>query len=405
MHLSALVSTNGERLLGGHTGRMLGVLSSGLTTAKMSRFVLPPLLPAIIVDLSITPFQAGIALSLAPLGMALFLFPSGRLSDQLTRKTVLLAGLSAIIAGSLLLSVTISYPLLLVGAAIVGIGEGTYGAADRGLLSDLFVEKRGAAFGIHLTFFDLAGVLAAGLAVAALGYGVWQNAFLPIAASAVVVAILLYRWSTDPIVLDRPPLRIGETFRRLFFQSRFRWMLVAYSLVAFTSHGVIGFLPSLLQVDHGYSATLASTAFAIMFATGIVTRPLAGRLSDFRNRLVVAGTSLIVGAIGIVGLVTLSAPLFIFASIFVFAAGQKAFPPTMQAYLMDAFPTESMAGDLGATRTFYIGVGSLGPTYVGFVASHLSYTAAFAGFVLTLLIAGAIALGLLVTGPSQSGGR
>lgn len=385
-----------ESLYRGHTGLMLGLLSLGLGTAKLSRFVLPPLLPDIILDLSITPFEAGIALSLGTLGMALLLFPGGRLSDQLSRKTVLLAGLGALFLGAILLATTTTYLMLLVGAAVVGLGEGLFGSADRGLLSDLFVRARGAAFGIHLTFFDLAGIAAAGLAVAALALGPWQAAFVPVALVAAVVVVLVHRWGREAIVIQRPgSLRVRETVRRLFLRRRFRWLLFAYCLVAFTSHGFIGFLPSLLQADHGFSTGLAGTAFAAMFATGLLTRPIAGRLSDWGHRLVVAGTALLVGAAGIAAIVTVDSPALVFAGIVVFAAGQKAFPPTMQAHLMDVFPDDTMAGDLGATRTVYVGVGSLGPAYVGYVASRASYTAAFTGFVVLLVVAGLIALALL----------
>lgn len=61
---------------------------------------------------------------------------------------------------------------------------------------------------------------------------------------------------------------------------------------------------------------------------------------------------------------------------------------------MDTFPDESMAGDLGATRTVYIGIGSVGPAYVGFVAGRLNYTVAFAGFVAAFLVGAVIILAL-----------
>jgi hypothetical protein len=52
---------------------------------------------------------------------------------------------------------------------------------------------------------------------------------------------------------------------------------------------------------------------------------------------------------------------------------------------MDIFPKESMGGDLGTMRTFYIGIGSLGPTYVGFVSDISSYTTAFGGLIACML--------------------
>jgi len=57
----------------------------------------------------------------------------------------------------------------------------------------------------------------------------------------------------------------------------------------------------------------------------------------------------------------------------------------MQSYLMDAFPDDSAGGDLGAMRTVYIGLGALGPTYVGTVATAADYRVAFWGLVVALL--------------------
>jgi hypothetical protein len=82
---------------------MLALLSVGLAVGRLDRRILPPLLPTIIADLSITRFRAGVALSLAAKGFAVSEFPSGRLSDQLTRKTVLFASLAILTVGSVLL--------------------------------------------------------------------------------------------------------------------------------------------------------------------------------------------------------------------------------------------------------------------------------------------------------------
>jgi MFS family permease len=169
-------------------------------------------------------------------------------------------------------------------------------------------------------------------------------------------------------------------------------------MFALTAQGFVGFLPTLLQADHGFSPGLASLAFAGMFAVGIIARPVAGLLSDSRHRLVVAGGGLLIGAVGIFVLISAGSPFLAVVGIVIFAAGQKAFPPSMQAYLMDAFPDSSMAGDLGATRTVYIAFGSLGPAYVGYVGTHMSYTVAFTGFVAALLIGGVITLALMITG-------
>jgi MFS family permease len=354
-------------------------------------------LPTIISDLSITPFQAGVVLTSGSLAFALLQFPSGRLSDQLNRKTVILSSLCILILGSLVLSISFSFLILLVGVAIVGMGEGLYGPADRGLLSDLFTQKRGAAFGIHTAFSDIGGILASGLATGALVVGIWRMTFLPAIAALVIIIILLFREGKESIHVEYVTLGIGETFGRLFYTRRFQWLVFAYILWAFTLQGVVGFLPSLLQADQNFSPAFAGAAFAGMFAVGIIARPLAGRLSDSIDRLVIGAMGCFLGSFGILVLVFASSHLMTISGIILFALGQKAFPPVMQAHLMDTFPDGSMAGDLGATRAVYIALGSLGPLYVGYISEGLSYTIAFAGFIITIFVSGIIIFALSIT--------
>jgi MFS family permease len=71
----------------------------------------------------------------------------------------------------------------------------------------------------------------------------------------------------------------------------------------------------------------------------------------------------------------------IVASILLLAIGFRSFAPVTQAYLMDSFPEESMGGDLGAVRTVWGVIASLGTTYVGLVAGWWSYTAAYVGLI------------------------
>jgi MFS family permease len=273
-----------------------------------------------------------------------------------------------------------------------------YGCADRGLLSDLFEWKHGMAFGIHSTFSDIGGVVGVGLAAIVLAYGIWRAAFVPAALGGCVVAVLLYRWGREPIVVERVSLAVVGTSGRLFGQRRFQLLILAYSLFAFTVQGVYAFLSTLLRTNRGASTQLASIAFASLFAVGIGCRPIAGWLLDRLGRIMIARVGVLLGAVGITTLLLGPATLSVALGIAGFALSKAVFPPVMQAHLMDVFPNASMAGDLGVSRTVYIGIGSLGPAYVGFVAGPFGYPAAFAGFVVALLASGSILLGLDLTG-------
>ncbi|PSP78927.1 MFS transporter [Halobacteriales archaeon QS_1_68_20] len=387
-----------ERLLGGQAGRLLLTASLGWTAIQAGRLVLSPMLPAIMADLSITEFQAGLAFTLLWGLYALGQFPSGRLSDRLTRSTLLASGLALVSVGFLALAGARTYPLYLLGAAVVGLGAGLYPTAARALVSDLFVRRRGRAFGLHTASGDLGGAASAALAVGVLAVATWRAAFVPIVAMALIVLVLLHVWRPEPYEVRRVDLDVRGTVGRLFGDRRFGTLLAAYVLYAFTWQGAVGFLPSFLQNAKEFSTGLAGGGFAALFVVGALVKPISGTVSDrFASKAVVGLGALVLGATSLAGTVAAGGPALVALGVVGFAAGLMAFPPVMQAHLMDAFPDDSMGGDLGATRTVYIGLGSLGPTYVGFVAGRWGYAPAFAGLVACLLAAAGLVFALEVT--------
>ena len=386
-------SAEREQLFTGYSGRLLLTTSLGWLFIQMGRQLLPPLLPNIIEDLAITSTQAGFALTLMWGLYALFQYPSGRLSDQLSRKTLVVSGMGFVCLGFFIVSGTVSYPMFLAGAAVVGVGAGLYPTAARALLSDLFVSRRGQAFGLHTASGDLGNAFAAGLAVLAITFASWQAGFLPMVILTGGIVLALHLWSREPYVFETASLGVRATGTRLFGNDRLRWFLLTYMLFAFTWQSTTGFLPTFLQVEKGFSVSLASTGFAVLFLVGMLVKPVSGAIGDRFSRTAVAVGALLLGLFGLSGLLLVEHPVLIFAGIVVFAAGLMSFPPVMQAYLMDLFPDESMGGDLGGMRTIYIGFGSLGPTYIGFVGGAESYTVAFAGLVACLLAGAGIVAG------------
>lgn len=368
-----------ESLVTGYTGRVLIVISIGWGFIQTGRLVVSPLLPQISANLGLSSTRAGFAITVLWGLYALLQYPSGRLSDKLSRKTLLIGGLGLVSLGFVVLSVTPTYGVLLGGAAIVGVGAGLYPTPARALLSDLFVARRGQAFGLHTASGDVGGIIAAGLATVVLAVATWRAAFVPVALVLFVVALALHHWSREDYVFASVDLAIGDTGQRIFKESRFRWLLLAYALYAFSWQATAGFLPTFLQVSKDFSPTVANASFGALFIIGAVVKPIAGGLGDRISRVVLAPAALALAAAMLLGVILASDSLMVMVAVACFAAGLMAFPPVMQAYLMDAFPSDSMAGDLGAMRTIYIGIGSLGPTYVGVVADARGFTTAFTG--------------------------
>lgn len=376
-----------ERLLGGYGGRLLWLVSLGWFTVQGGRLLLSPLLPSIIDDLGVTPFLAGLAFSVLWGFYALCQFPSGRLSDRLSRKTLLIGGLSIAAAGFVILAGAVSYPILLLGAAVVGVGAGLYPTAARALISDHFEAKRGGAFGVHTALGDLGGSAAAGVAVVVLAVTVWRGAFLPVTVVLVLVALALHWSSREAYRIEAVDLDLRGIGARLFTTPRTRRLVLVYCLFAFSWQGTASFLPTLLQLDKGFSASFASAGFAGLFVVGASVKPVAGRLGDRTASAPVAAGSLALGAAALVVLLVARTRIIAGAATLVYAVGLMSFPPVMQSYLMNVFPTASMGADLGLARTVYIGFGALGPAFIGFVAGRADYVTAFGSLVAALLLA------------------
>jgi MFS family permease len=376
---------------------MFMLIGLGTLVANLGRQAIPPLLPAIIDGLAITPAAAGFALTLMRICFALLQYPSGRVADTVSRKIAIVGGLGVMVLGFVVLARVPSYAVLLVSTVFLGVGTAFFFVSQRVLLSDLFVQKRGRAFGVSSAISRVGSILAAGLAVAALAVGPWQVAFPPVIALLIGVAVAFHLVSRegygipDVGALDRAEGNVRETVGRVFGTSEVRWLVVAYTLIIFAWEGVLAFLPTFLQVSKGFSPGVASGGFATLFAVGVVVQPFAGTLSDRWDRRRVAGAATLASIVGLAVLVSAATILPIVAGIFLYAAGLMAFTPVLQAYLMDIFPEESKGGDLGAFKTVYEGLSSVGPTYVGVVAGVAGYVVAFTGF-LACLAASAIVL-------------
>lgn len=385
-----------EQLLRGYSGRMFLAVAVGTLVANLGRQALPPLLPAIIEGLAITPAAAGFAMTLMRICFAVCQYPSGRVADAVTRKVAIVIGLGGMIAGFAVLTQVSSYPVLLLSTALLGVGAAFFFVAERVLLSDLFVARRGQAFGLNSAISRVGSILAAGLAVVALSAGSWRLAFVPVVGLLVAVVVLFHVASREPygtralFRVDGVGGQVRETVGRVFGTAQVRWLVVAYTLVIFAWEGALSFLPTFLQVSKGFSPEFASGGFATLFAVGIVVQPLSGTLSDRWERRLVAGVATLVSLVGLAVLVVAGSFALVVAGILLYAAGVMAFTPVLQAYLMDVFPESNKGGDLGAFKTVYEGLSSLGPTYVGVMAGLAGYTLAFAGFLVCLLVSAAI---------------
>ena len=376
-----------DRLFGGYAGRMLAVTALAWAALQLARFAVPPLLPEIRADLGLSLSEAGVALTVFQGVYAAFQYPSGRLSDNWGRATLLAPSFIVLGIGCLLVGGAAGFGSLLVGLAVFGVGKGLYAIPSRALLSDLFVERRGQALGVFSAGTDLGGVLASGAAVAAIGLATWRAVFAPVAVLLFGLLVLFAVWNREPYAVGRSELAVVATLRRLLATPRQRRSIAAFVCFYFMVNGVLNFLPEYLRVAKGFSAALAGGTYALLFVFGLAVKPVAGALSDRFPRRRVAAGGMVLAAAALGALVVAGSSLAVGAAIVVFAFGYKAQFPVIDAILLDAAPSADAGADLGAARTLFLGVGSLGPAFVGVVADRFDFAVGFAALVGILVVA------------------
>ena len=391
-----------ESLVRNYSGQMLITLSVGMVAISIGRLLLPPLLPTISTELQLTKSQSGIVLSAMWAFFAVLQFPAGRLSDRLSRPTILVAGLLVMISGFGILSIVPSYLFLLVGVAFIGAGSGLYIVSMRAFISDLFTARRGQAFGVNTAAGMMGGIFAAGLTTVIITRFDWRMGYIPLVAILVLVATKIHTKRKGRYIFKRIDLGLRTTIARVFGTAEMRWLVVEYSLVMFAWQGVFGFLPTFLRTAKGFQPELANAAFAIPFGIGIVVMPLAGGMSDRIARLPVAIGALLFSSLGLAFVIFETSTRLILVGIFVFGVGLVVHPPVMQAYLMDVFPDSNAGGDFGAFRTLYLAAASLGPAYVGWIAQQTSYTFAYQGLVVCLFLSAVILIRVATLARSES---
>ena len=130
----------------------------------------------------------------------------------------------------------------------------------------------------------------------------------------------------------------------------------------------------------------------IVFAFGLAVKPVAGTLSDRFPRRRVAAGGMVLAAAALGALVVAGSSLAVGAAIVAFAFGYRTQFPVIDAILLDAAPSADAGADLGAARTMFLGIGSLGPAFVGVVADRFDFAVGFAALVGILVVAAVLLL-------------
>ena len=137
------------------------------------RFALVPLFVAEVLDRH--PGKAGLALTAFAIGNVAVVIPSGRWSDQIGRRPLLITGLVLSGLTTAMLGLATSLPLFLFEAVIAGAASGLFNSPQQAAVADIIGKARGgtaiATFQMMSDVGSIIGSFGVGIIAQRLGFG------------------------------------------------------------------------------------------------------------------------------------------------------------------------------------------------------------------------------------------
>jgi MFS family permease len=276
--------------------RVIALVGLAHGTSHFFQLMLPPLFPWLMRDFSLSYTDVGLLTTtffvISGVGQAL----AGFAVDRFGAFRVLIFGVAALALSGVMLSIAGSYPMLLLTAALAGVGNSIFHPADFTILNHRVSQPRlGHAFSMHGLGGNL-GWAAAPVFMAGLASTVgWHRAGLAAAfvGTAVLATLLLRRaWLAYPneetatAVASAPAAPAGHF---AFLSSGAVWMSFAFFLVTTMAFGILqNYAPAILREVYGVSLVLANgglTAYLLGSGGGMI---VGGFLADRGDRMVAA---------------------------------------------------------------------------------------------------------------------
>jgi MFS transporter, FSR family, fosmidomycin resistance protein len=361
------------------------------------------LLPLIGNELGLSFSQIGSILTCQFAAGALSNLPGGMLVDAIGRKGLLMAvALSWVGLPYLAMGFSYSYWMLLVCAALVGIGNNLWHPTAIPLLAQNHPERRGLVVSIHAMGGNLGDAIAPLAVGAMLTVFSWRDVVVmnvvPGVVASVLLLLLLGRGGADlgedrsgpgssPGRLRRPALHAFASVRLLLANRTVLMLSLGSAVRAMTAMTLLTFLPVFLAKELGYSTAWVGGSLFALQAAGFAAAPVTGHLSDRMGRRNIIMTSMAMSAVVLLFMAfagrSPAFALFVaFLGFFLFAIRA-----VLQAWLLDATPKQLGGTSIGILfGTQAIGA-AIGPLIGGVIADNYGIIATFYYLAATIVVA------------------
>ncbi len=349
----------------------LVVLSSANFINFLDRQVIAALAPTLKGYWHLTDAQVGLLGTAFEVLYALAPVPIAVLSDRWLRRKVIALAMVVWSGAMAVAGASVSYWMLLLGRAALGLGEAGYGPSALAWLSDVFPPThRSRAVGFHdlgMMLGSAAGYALGGVLGRALG---WRPVFYVAALPGFILAVLVWflpepdKGQSDYQTLEAgaeaarsPAIPATTTMKELLAVPTMLVVYVAGTLISFATGGLVYWLPSFAVRVHGFSENEAGLLIgAVTVLTGAAGVLSGGFLADRLLHRTPSGRLLTIGASFVVASpLALAAILVPDRTLFVVLAAPAMYLFTFYSPCMGPLVHQVTRPNLRATATaFYL---------------------------------------------------
>ncbi len=354
--------------------------------------LIAPLLPEIERRTGAGDATLGLALAAYAVPIVLLALPLGRATDSVGRRTLLVAGLSFVAAGSVLVAASDSIGVLLGARAVQGVGSAASWNAALALISDNALPgKRGEALGVAIGATSAGSIAGPALGGATADLLSFEAPFLIFGALAVGLLVAAL------IVLPRGAARAGPSVPALpaIVQATRSGAGAWGAAILLVSACGLGLIEVVAPLDLDARLRLSSATIGLLFAASIavdaVVSPFGGRWGDRRGRRGPAIAGLALTALSAVLLAILPGVGGTAVALGVYGAGFSLAMSATVPWLDEAFPEGARGLAYGVQNLLYAAGYVVGPILGGLLLAGGSADLAY-GLMAAAFCVGAVAL-------------
>lgn len=359
---------------------VLAALAVGWFMQTGVRLAYSVMVPQIRTTFELSNAGAGFFFSVILFTLAAVQFPSGLVADRVGDRRVLIASVVATTLGVVLLAGAPIVAAFFVGCVLFGLGSGLFQPPSISILSTVFPDRTGTAHGVIFASGSVGTIVlpaVAGFLALRLGWRAGFGFAIPVYA-VIVWGVWRALPKTAPTDDEDGRSLVGEVRGSVRTVLRQEILLVAaaMAIVAVAFNGLSAFLPTYFIEIKGLNQVTATTLFSVFFASAFLFQTAAGVFADrWGTRYIL----LIIPAIcaGSVFGLTLVEGVFLLALFTVPLSSLSAFISVANTYYISVLPDDRQAGGLGLLRSVIIGLASLAPVIIGYLADLGQFTLSF----------------------------